>query len=142
MLEPAALAFLIAAPLLYGLNIALIKRASQDIPPFAAISIAMAVVVVLSLICVMCWEKDSSWDIRQSPGGFAAIVLVGFVETAAFWCVFSAFNYVSVWQYQMFGLLTPLAAALFSYWINSEPITWRLFAGLGIVGLGLFIASR
>jgi drug/metabolite transporter (DMT)-like permease len=120
----------------------LLKRASQSIPPFAAMSISMAILLALSCAGTFFLEKTFAWDMRQSPASFTAIVLVGFVNAAAFWCLLSAFSHVAVWQYQMFALLTPIFAAFFSYWIVGEPITWRLFAGLGFVGIGLFIALR
>lgn len=142
MLEPAALLFLIAAPLFYGLNGALLKRASASIPPFAAMTISMAILFLLSCVCTLSLEKNYTWDVRQHPGSFIAIILVGFVNTAAFFCLLSAYKYVTVWQYQMFALLTPIFSAIFSYWIIGEPITWKLFVGLSFVGVGLFIALR
>lgn len=102
----------------------------------------MGILFVLSCICTYVLEKNYSWDLRQNAGSFTAILLVGVVNTVAFWCLLNAYSYVSVWQYQMFALLTPVFSAIFAFWIIGEPISYKLFLGLGFIGAGLFIALR
>ncbi len=142
MLPPIALCFLIGAPVLYGLNGVLLKRASVSVPPFAAMAVSMAVLFLLSASCSLILERDFQWSLRTNSAGFAALLLVGIVNTAAFWCLLNAYKYVAVWQYQMFALLTPVFSAFFAYFILAELFSWRLFVGLAFIGAGLLLALK
>lgn len=142
MPPPIAFSFLVAAPVLYGLNGVLLKRGARQIPPFAAMSISMIVLLVLSILCAVQFERSHWETIRSDRGGVVMLVLAGAVNIAAFGCLLRAYSYVPVWQYQMFYLLTPIFSAIFAYLIIGEPLSARMFLGLMFVGAGLFIALR
>ncbi len=137
-----ALFFLFVTPALYGLNGVLLKRGSMTIPPFAAISISMTVLLFLSVICSLTFEKGFSLNIQEHRGSLVALLFVGFVNTAAFWCLLRAYSYVPVWQYQMFALTTPVFSAIFAYLIIGEALSWRLLVGLVFIGIGLVFALK
>lgn len=140
MIQPIAYIFLIAAPVLYGLNGVLLKRGSQGVPPFTAMTISMAVLLTLSGICSRVFEPDFSWSFKDNPKALLSLLLVGFVNTAAFWCFLNAYKYVSVWQYQVFSHLTPMFAGVFAFLLLGEPLTWKLFAGTALIFVGLYVA--
>ena len=140
MIEPKAYLFLIGAPVLYALNAVLLKRGVSNIPPFTAMSISMTVLLMLSVVCATCFERPPNLTSPDNRGALMVLLLVGIVNTAAFWFFLNAYKYVTVWQYQLFGLLVPIFSAIFAYFIIGEPLSWRLFAGLGFMGLGLFVA--
>jgi len=140
MIPPIAFFFLIAAPLLYGLNGVLLKRGSQGIPPFSAMTVSMAVLFTLSAVCSRVFEPDFSWSIKENPKAFLYLLLVGVVNTAAFWCFLNAYRFVSVWQYQVFTHLTPMFAGIFAFFLLGEPLTVKLFVGTAIIFVGLYVA--
>lgn len=142
MIEPIAYIFLIGAPMLYGLNGVLLKKGVASIPPFTAMAISMAVLLTLSGLFAVCFERPQNLMGAEHRSSLVALLLVGGVNTAAFWCFLNAYRYVSVWQYQMFALLVPVFSAFFAYWLIGEALSWRLFAGLAFMGIGLVVALK
>ena len=142
MLPPLALFFLLTAPALYGLIGALLKRGSQGIPPFATMTVSMGALFGLSLLCSLILERNFSWDLRAHAGSFLVLLLVGAINTVGFYFMLRAYDYVPVWQYQLFSLLAPVFAMLFAYHLLGEPLSPRLFGGLALMGLGLYVAVR
>lgn len=136
------LAFLIATPALYALNATLLKRGTQTIPPFAAMTVSMAILFALSLVLSLTTEKSFSWSISENRDQFAVLVAVGFVNTLAFWALLNAFRYSTMWQQQLFTLLAPIFAAVFALFILGEEISPKLFVSVGFMGIGLYIAVR
>ena len=135
-------AFLIATPALYALNATLLKRGSQSIPPFAAMTVSMFVLFCVSLIMTFSTERSFTWSISENKDQFAVLVLVGFVNTLAFWSMLNAFRYSAMWQQQLFTLLAPVFAAAFAFFILGEDISPKLFASLLFMGMGLYLAVR
>ena len=135
-----AIFFCIMAPFLYALNGVLLKKGSSTIPPFASIAVSMLILFLVSSVLSWTTERGFSWSYSEHRAGFNALFAVGFVNTAAFWCLLKAYEEVPVWVYQMFTLLTPLFSAILAYYILGEIFGPKMFLGLAIVGLGLFIA--
>lgn len=142
MLPPIALFYLVVAPALYGLVGALLKRGAQGIPPFAAMTVSMGVLFGLSFLCNLVLERNFSWDLRVHTGSIVALVLVGTVNTVALFCALRAYDYVPVWQYQLFSLLCPIFASLFAYLLLGEVLSPKLFGGLVLMAIGLYVAVR
>ena len=142
MLPPIALFFLLTAPALYGLIGALLKRGAQGIPPFAAMTVSMGALFGLSLLCNLVLERQFSWELRAHAGSLIALVLVGAINTVALFFVLRAYEYVPVWQYQLFSLLCPIFASVFAYFLLDEPLSPKLFGGLALMAIGLYVAVR
>ncbi|MCB0324674.1 MAG: DMT family transporter [Bdellovibrionales bacterium] len=139
-MSPAAITFCLVTPFLYALNGVLLKKGSSSIPPFASMTVSMFVLLGLSAILTSFAERDFSWNYSENRDGFHTLIAVGFVNTAAFWCLLRTYSYVPVWVYQMFVLLTPIFSAVLAYFILGELFTVRMFVGLAVVGVGLYIA--
>lgn len=139
-MSSSAIIFCIATPFFYALNGVLLKKGSSSIPPFASMSISMLVLLLLSAIMTWTTERNFSWNYSENRTGFHTLFAVGFVNTVAFWCLLKTYTYVPVWVYQMFTLLTPIFSAILAYYILGEVFGAKMFIGLTIVGLGLFIA--
>lgn len=60
----------------------------------------------------------------------------------ALWLIILGFKYLPIWQQSMFSLLTPVFAGIFAYFLLGEPISIKLFIGLAVMGIGLFIAVK
>ncbi|MCB0337188.1 MAG: DMT family transporter [Bdellovibrionales bacterium] len=135
-----AIFFCLVTPFFYALNGVLLKKGSSSIPPFASITVSMTVLWALSALMTFLTEKSFSWSYSENKVGFQTLLAVGFVNTAAFWCLLKTYSYVPVWVYQMFALLTPLFSAVLGFFLLGEIFGPKMFVGLGIVGIGLFIA--
>jgi drug/metabolite transporter (DMT)-like permease len=139
-MSPAAIMFCIITPFFYAFNGVLLKKGSSSIPPFASMTISMFVLLSLSALLTWTTEREFTWSYSENRDGFYTLIAVGFVNTAAFWCLLKTYSHVPVWVYQMFALLTPVFSAILAYFILGELFTARMFLGLAVVGLGLYIA--
>ncbi len=142
MHPPIALFYLIAAPALYGLISAMLKRGAEGIPPFTAMSISMGALFGCSLLCAVIFEREAAWSTRESTFAVTMLLLVGVVNTLALFFAIGAYRYVALWEYQLFALLTPLFAAAFAYLLLGEPISPKLLISLALMASGLYIAVR
>lgn len=122
----------------------LLKKVSQNgIPPFTMMTVSMFTLFLSSFIASFLFEKGLRLKpVLADKNLFFILVAVGLINTVGFWLAIQGYKYMPLWQQTMFTLLTPVLAGIFAYFVLGEAISLKLFLGLVIMGLGLFIAVR
>lgn len=122
----------------------LLKKVSQQgIPPFTIMTVSMFFLFLFSLIASFLFNKGLPLKtLLADKNLFFILVAVGAINTVGFWLVIQGYKYMPLWQQTMFNLLTPVLAGVFAYFVLGETISLKLFLGLVIIGIGLFIAVR
>lgn len=126
----------------YALLYPLLKKANQQVPPFTVMAISMFVLFMLSLLASILFEGSLHMKSSIFKTNISFLVIAAVVNFIAFWLYILGYKYFPVWQQSMFTLLTPIFAGIFAYLILGEKITFNLFVGLLIMGVGLFIAVK
>lgn len=127
--------------ILYAILPPLLKKANQDTPPFTVMTISMFFLFIASLVMSVVSENFLGMKL-PSKNIILILAAVGLINTVAFWLGILAFKYMPIWQQEMFVLLSPIFAGFFAYFILGEPLSSKLFVGLTIMSLGLYIAVR
>lgn len=96
----------------------------------------------MSVAMSLLTEKNSLVRSFSEKNYIWFVLIAGFINFFAFWLGVVAFRYMSVWQQQLFGLLLPVVGAIAAYFLLKEAISPRLFIGLVIMSLGLYVALR
>lgn len=128
--------------LFYAALTPLIKKASISLPPFTVMTIAMSVLFLGSLILSLVLESSYKIKFSENKNPIFILILMGLLNLVGFWLVILGFKYMPIWQQSMYNLLIPVLAGVFAYFILGEPLSPKLFIGLVIMGVGLFIAIR
>lgn len=128
---------------IYGLLPVLFKKANQSLPPFAVMAISMFALFLVSFILSVLFEKSFSWKyLSDNKNIFLFLIMAGLINAVGFWLAIQAFKYMPLWQQALFGLLAPVFTGIFAYFILGEALSLKLFVGLAIMGIGLFVAVR
>lgn len=133
---------ILASTLVYALLTPLFKKANLKIQPFTVIAISMFFLFISSLILSFIFEKGLSFKLGNNKNEVLILVAAGLLNTFGFWLAILAFKYMPIWQQTMFTLLVPPLAGIIAYFLLGEALTTRLFIGLAIMGVGLFVAVR
>lgn len=134
--------FALSQTILYALIVPISKKASQQVPPFTVMTISMFVLFILSLFASIFFQGGISFKNEGFKAALPLLIAFGIINFFAFWFVLIAYKYFPVWQITMFGLLTPVVAGFFAYFILGEKVTINLFVGLSIMAVGLFVAIK
>ncbi len=126
----------------YALLPPILKKASVKIPPFTVIAISMFVLFMLSLFMSIFYEKSFQIKLAVIKTSLFPLILVGVLNTVAFWLGILGYKYMPLWQQTLFGLLAPICTAVFAYFLLGEPLSSKLFISLLLMGSGLYIAIR
>lgn len=105
-------------------------------------AISMFVLFALSLLFSLLFEKNALKGVVEDKSSLSILVLVGALNTVAFWLAIKGYKFMPLWQQSLIDLLRPIFIAVFAYLILKEVLSFQLFLGLVIMGLGLFIALR
>ncbi len=136
------IAIMLASTILYGLLTPLEKKPNVALPPFTIMTISMFVLFLFSFIGSIVFEHLFSIKPSILKANMTPLILVGIFNFFAFWLWILGFKYFTVWQQQMFFLLTPIIGGIFAYFILGETISIKLFIGLAIIAVGLFVGLR
>ena len=128
--------------LAYGAMFPLLKKANEKIPPFTLMALSMFFLFLFSLIGSLIFEKNALGKYSTIKAFLPLLIFTGLVNLAAFWTEILAYKYMPLWQQTMFVLLTPVFAGILAFFILGEHISAKLFLGLIIMAVGLFIAIR
>jgi len=131
--------FVISSVLLYAVLSPILKKVSGDVSPWTTIAIAMTVLTVIAYIMSFLTEDLKQFVWKDNKLNIMYLVLVGGINALAFYLGVRAYGYMPLWQQSMFGLLGPVITGIFAFYILGEPMSWKLFIGLAIVSIGLFI---
>lgn len=121
----------------------MIKKVSQNkLGPFTVMTFSMLVLFLLSLILAYTFEGLGKFDFATHKIDVMILLVVGAINMVGFWLAIKSFDYFPIWLQQMFGLLVPIIAGVFAYFILGEKFSPKLFYGLALMGTGLFVALR
>lgn len=134
------LLLVLSSTILYASLTPLLKKANQTLPPFTVMTISMFVLLLCSLIFSIAFENFTHLKFLSYKNIIKILFLVGILNTLGFWLAIKAFKYLPIWQQTMFAVLTPIFSATFAYFILGELFSYKLFLGLIIMAIGLFIA--
>lgn len=126
----------------YALLLPLFKKGSTGIPPFTAMAISMFVLFSISLIFSIVFEHGLQLKMSALRTPITFLLLAGAINVVAFWLELIGLKHLPVWQFALFTILSPVLSSIFAYFILGEPLTGKLFLGLGIMGVGLYVAMR
>ncbi len=123
----------------YSLISPLLKRTSATLPPFTIMSISMFSLFSLSVIMSLIFEKNQlKMDVvKQSV---PILLLVGAINLVGFWLAIQGYKYMPLWQQSLFQLLLPVFIGIVAYFVLGEQLSPKLFVGLAIMSLGLYVA--
>lgn len=126
----------------YGALAPILKKPSQTLPPFTLMAITMFVLFLISFFASVFFEH--SLTVKQSliKQNLPMLMLFGFINFFAFWLFIIGYKYFPVWQQQMFYLLMPIFGGIIAYFLLGEAINIKLFFGLAIIGVGLFVGLK
>lgn len=129
--------------LIYAFMVPLFKKGSQLTQPFTVMAISMFALFSSALMLSLIYEKGSILKtLEGNRSVFLLLIAVGLINTLGFWFAIQGYKYMPLWQQSMFGLFIPVLTGIFAYFILGETINMKLFLGLIIMGVGLFIAIR
>ncbi len=135
-------AIVFASTVLYASLGPLMKRANAKLPPFTVIAIAMIVLATGAIICSLVFEKGSRIAYGAYKQEIILLIIAGLLNLAAFWLGVLGYKYMPLWQQSMFTFFTPLLTGLFAFLILKEPIEAKMFLGLVLMSLGLYVSVR
>ena len=133
---------MVVSTLLYAVLTPLEKKPNAALPPMTIMAISMFVLFLLSFIGSVVFEHLFSMKPSVLKANLTPLILVGVFNFFAFWLYILGFKYFAVWQQQMFFLLMPIFGGILAYFILGETISIKLFIGLAIIAVGLFIGLR
>jgi len=133
---------MVASTVLYASLTPLEKKANAELAPMTIMAISMFVLFLLSFIGSIIFEHPFSIKPEILKANILPLVLVGILNFFGFLLLILGFKHFPIWQQQMFYLLTPIIAGIIAYFVLGEVITVRLFIGLAIIAVGLFVGLR
>ena len=119
----------------------LAKKLQLDIPPFAFIGIASAILCALAVLISLCFEKNFS-VLKLSPGTWMSFTIFALVNLAGYAFYLTAISKVPATQYQLIYLVSPIVTAFLAYVLLHEAFKLQYLYGLIFIGAGLFTALR
>ncbi|MDE2025121.1 MAG: DMT family transporter [Patescibacteria group bacterium] len=126
----------------YAVLFPLFKKGSEKIQPFTAMAISMFVLFFVSLVLSIIFENGLQLKFANVKVGILFLVLAGAINVIAFWLELIGLKIVPVGEYTMFSLLTPIIAGVAAFFLLGEPLQAKLFIGLTVMAVGLFIAIK
>ncbi len=143
MKELTGPAIMVLSTIGYAMLWPLLKKASQSMPPFTVMTVSVFVLFILSLIFSLTVEGVINLKYLNANKNIVLMLIgVGLINTLSFWLFIHAFKYMPIWQQSMFSLLAPILGGIFAYFILGEAMSIKLFVGLAVMSIGLFIAVR
>ena len=126
----------VSAAFFSGLSYTFIRRLKDGMPPLTIIFWFQAVTLPVAAVwCLFDWE---------TPRGLAEwgwLLAVGGLTHAALWCITRSYQLEQAASAAALNYLGVLYAAAFGYWFFGETIAPQLYAGLGLVLLGVALNS-
>jgi len=134
----AGIAALVLGVFIYSASLVWIKRIGDDSPPLATTAGTLLVSVPLF---VLAWlSVDGTVPATLSPRAGAAIVYLGvFGSVLGFALYYYVIKHLDASEVALITLVTPVLALLLGRAANGEAVGLRVWAGAGLISLGLAI---
>lgn len=132
--------FVLSSTIVFASLGPLLKKANQTLPPFTVMTISTFILFLCALILSIAFENFTNLKFLSDKSIVKILFLAGALNTLSFYLAIKAFKYIPIWQQAMFSVLMPVFSAIFAYFILAEKFSPRLFLGLAIMAVGLFIA--
>jgi drug/metabolite transporter (DMT)-like permease len=132
---------LLAAVAMYSASLVWLKRIGDDSPPLATTAGTLA--VSLPLFVLVWWLADGRLPTAMPGGAGAAIVYLGLAGSVlGFALYYYVIKHLEAGKVALITLVTPGLALLLGVVLNGETIDARVWAGAGLIGLGLALHQR
>lgn len=132
----AGLLAVLGAVTVYSGGMVWLKQIGDDSPPLATTVGSLA--VSLPFFALVWWATDGRLPALVPPRAGAAIAYLGiFGSVIGFAMYYYVIKHLETSKVALITLVTPVIALLLGTWLNGENIGFRLWAGTGLVLLGL-----
>ena len=131
----------LVAVICYAAMTPISKKLQLDIPPFAFVGIASAMLCVFAAAISFFFEKDFSLT-KITPDIWGGMTILVLVNLAGYVLYLMAISKMPATQYQLLYLVGPIVAAGLAYLLLREPFKIQYLYGLVIITAGLFVALR
>jgi|GEM_PF-5868543 len=128
--------------LFYGLFAPYLKKVSEAVPPFMTLALTSGIIAVTAFVLSLIFERGFDPGILTSKSMIKLIIAVGLLNLLAYWFEILGFQYLPVWQQQIFFALIPAFAGVAAFFILGEALSMKLVYGLIITGIGLYVSVR
>ena len=122
----------------YGITNPILKKAGFN--PFATAFIQIAA-LWLAILPFFIFSK-SFQNIISRKESIYLLIIAGLINAFGYYLFVKSFEYLPIWQINLFWVLMPLFGGIAGYYILGEALTIKFFIGLTITMIGLFIAIR
>lgn len=134
----AGLVALLAAVLVYSGSLVSLKHIGDDSPPLA--TTVGTLTVSLPFFALLWLLSDGQIPVAIPPRAGAAIVYLGvFGSVLGFALYYYVIKHLEASRVALITLITPVLALLLGHLLNGEDIGLRLWAGTGLILLGLAV---
>ena len=119
----------------------LVKRRLAHLDPLLINLRPMLFGGLMLLLASLVLESGATWS--WTPGGIAALLYLSvFGSVVAFGVYFWLMRVVPISRLSFFTYVTPIVALVLGIWIEDEPFTPRLAAGIGLVMAAVLLVRR
>ena len=116
------------------------KLALEGLSPFAYATLLPVVLFLLALLVWFFYGNPFGEIKNISVSHWKWIIFAGIINIIAFLIMYVSLEKISATDYNILTLTAPIFAAIFSYALLKETITWHLFVGLIFIAIGLYIS--
>lgn len=133
-----AIASLVAAAFLQAVSAVWIKRLNTQLP--ALVQVAGGLILAVPLYALTWWQLDGQWPTQIPIMTLAAILYLGILATTfGFALYYFVLKHLTATRVALISLLSPVLALLLGHYLNQEPLTHRIIAGVGLILSALLV---
>lgn len=111
------------------------------IPPFPFMAFTMLCLALYAGIAA-CFRNKDFLIATVTPAQWLGILAFSLVNFIGFGTYLYVITKIPVTEYQLLGLIGPIVGGIIAYFMLGEAIKPQYFAGLMLMGAGLFVALR
>ncbi len=125
----------------YAVLAPIIKQPSLVMSPFLIMAFNSIIILTCAVPLYFFSSEKINWSAVE-PKIWILIFVNGLINVLGFWLLLKAINDMPVWHYQMLAAATPIFSGIAAYFLLKEEISIRLFIGLAIAAVGIYIAVK
>lgn len=129
------------AVICYALLAPLIKQPGAVFSPYLIMLFNSAIIFFLALPFYLTQSEKVDWA-SVEPKIWWLILANGVINMIGFWLFMKAIGGMPIWHYKMIALTTPIFAGFAAYLLLKEEVSARLFIGLAIASVGIYVAVK